>query len=107
MYFLPYYCFVLGLKISAIRYPKNIAAVIPPAAPFIPPVKAPINPSAFTAFIAASAKPFPKLGRGIEAPAPANSTSLSYNPKPPNTAPVVTNITNILAGVNLVVSINI
>ena len=71
MYFLPYYCFVLGLKISAIRYPKNIAAVIPPAAPFIPPVKAPINPSSFTAFIAESAKPFPKLGRGIEAPAPA------------------------------------
>ena len=72
-----YYCFVFGLKIRAIKYPKKIAAVIPPAAPSIPPVNAPINPFSFTPFIAAFAKPLPKLGKGIVAPAPPISINLS------------------------------
>ena len=62
--------FAFGVNITAITYPKNIAAVIPPAPPLIPPVNAPINPSSFTAFIAAFAKPLPKLGSGTVAPAP-------------------------------------
>ena len=80
---------------------------MPPAAPVIPPVKAPNNPSFSTPSIAALANEFPKLGNGIVAPAPPISISLSYNPKPPKIAPIVTKATNILAGVNLVVSINI
>ena len=71
------YFFVFGLKISAIKYPKNIAAVIPPAAPLIPPIKAPNNPSSLTPLIAASASELPKLGNGIVAPAPPISINLS------------------------------
>ena len=102
-----FYFLVLGLNISAIIYPKKIAAVIPPAAPVIPPVNAPNNPDSSTAFIADFAKVFPKPGNGIVAPAPPKSTILSYIPKAPSIVPKVTNITQILAGVSFVVSINI
>ena len=64
MYNLTYF-FVLGLNIRAIKYPKKIDAVIPPAAPLIPPVNAPSNPSSLTPFIAASASELPKLGMGL------------------------------------------
>ena len=72
-----FYFFVLGLNITAIKYPKNIDAVIPAAAPLIPPVKAPSNPISLTSFIAALANELPKLGRGTVAPAPPISTNLS------------------------------
>jgi stage V sporulation protein AD len=44
------------------------------------------------------------LELGTVAPAPAKSIKYLYNPSPPNIAPTVTNITSILAGVNLVLS---
>ena len=53
-----FYCFfILGLEISAAKYPKKTAAAIPPAAAFTPPVKAPTKPLSLTASIA----PFAKL----------------------------------------------
>lgn len=39
------YCFlILGLDTKDAIYPKKIAAAIPPAQAFIPPVKTPKNP---------------------------------------------------------------
>ena len=61
----------------------------------------------FNTFIAPFASEFPKPGNGTVAPAPPISTNLSYIPNAPNIAPAVTKITNILAGVNFVVSIRI
>ena len=86
---------------------KNTAAAIPPAAAFTPPVKQPTNPLWCTPSIAPFAKLYPNPVRGTVAPAPAKSTKYWYIPNPPSTAPVVTNITKILAGVNFVLSINI
>ena len=63
-----YYDFVFGLNITAIKYPNTIAAVIPPAVPVIPPVKAPTKPFSFTALIAPLAREFPNPGKGIVAP---------------------------------------
>ena len=43
--------FGLDLKISATRKPKKVAAVMPPAAAVIPPVRAPRKPCSATAFL--------------------------------------------------------
>lgn len=51
-----------------------MAAAIPPAAAFTPPVKAPINPMFLTSSIAPLAKLYPKPVKGTVAPAPAKST---------------------------------
>ncbi len=51
---------------------KNIAAAIPPAAAFIPPVNAPSNPNSFTPLMAPFARFAPKPVNGTVAPAPAN-----------------------------------
>ena len=97
----------MGFAINEARYPKNIAAAIPPAAFFIPPVNAPKNPADFTPSIAPFAKLYPNPVRGTVAPAPAKSTKYLYRPSPPNITPAVTNVTNILAEVNFVLSIKI
>ncbi len=70
----------MDLKINAINSPKNIAADIPPAAPAIPPVNTPINPSVSTAFFTPSNRTLPNPVSGTVAPAPANSTSGLYSP---------------------------
>ena len=64
----------MGLEIRAAKYPKKIAAAIPPLAAFIPPVNAPINPDCLTPSIAPFAKLYPNPVRGTVAPAPAKST---------------------------------
>lgn len=56
-------------------YPKKIAAVIPPAAAAVPPVRAPIRPSLSTFFIAPLASKLPNPVNGTVAPAPAKSTN--------------------------------
>jgi len=50
---------------------KNIAAAIPPAAAFIPPVNAPNSPISFTPLMAPFAKFAPNPVSGTVAPAPA------------------------------------
>ena len=39
--------FAFGVNITAITYPKNIAAAIPPAVAIVPPVNIPKKPSFF------------------------------------------------------------
>lgn len=84
-----------------------MAAVIPAAVFFMPPVMAPMNPLSAAPSMAPLAKEYPNPGSGTVAPLFPNSTNGSYRPKPPKTAPATTKITNILGGVNFVVSINI
>jgi hypothetical protein len=78
------YCFfIFGLDINEARYPKKIAAAIPPAAAFVPPVNTPINPDLPTSSITPFARALPKPVSGTVAPAPANSTNFEYIPRPP------------------------
>ena len=67
-------------------------------------MNAPNKPTSFTDSKAPFARFAPNPVSGTVAPAPAKSIKYLYNPSPPNIAPTVTNITSILAGVNLVLS---
>ena len=68
------YCFfIFGFEIRDAIYPKNIAAAIPPAAAFVPPIKAPTSPDFDTSSIAPFANALPKPVRGTVAPQPAKS----------------------------------
>ena len=51
----------MGFEIKDAIYPKKIAAAIPPALAFKPPVNTPKRPFSFTASIVPFAKLFPKL----------------------------------------------
>lgn len=68
--------FVLDENINAITNAKNIAAPIPPAVAFSPPVKTPKNPNDLAPSIApfASVEPNPIIGTL----APAFANSLKY-----------------------------
>ena len=84
------YCFfIFGFAINEAKYPKKIAAAIPPAAFFIPPVNAPKSPEVLTPSIAPLAKLYPNPVRGTVAPAPAKSTKYLYMPSPPKITPSV------------------
>ena len=74
---LPFCCyfFVLGLKINAFRYPKNIAAPMPPAVAVMPPAKIPVKPFSKIIFCVPVAKEWPNPVNGTVAPAPAKSTN--------------------------------
>lgn len=50
-----------------------MAAAIPPAAAFVPPVNAPIKPASFTSEITPLLSRLPKPVRGTVAPQPAKS----------------------------------
>ena len=102
-----YYFFIFGFANNAARYPKKIAAAMPPAAAFMPPENAPIRPMFFTSSIAPLAKRLPNPVNGTVAPAPAKLISFGYNPTAPKITPVVTKITSILAEVSFVLSISI
>ena len=80
----------LGLKIKLTRSPEKMAAVIPPADAFRPPMKIPGKPWLSTAFRTPSAKRFPKPVRGTVAPAPANSERGLYRFSPPRITPATT-----------------
>ena len=67
----------MGFEIIDMTYPKNIAADIPPAAFFMPPMNAPIIPNSSTASFAPFAKLYPNPVRGTVAPLPAKSTKYS------------------------------
>ena len=70
----PAYCFfILGLAINDAKYPKNIAAAMPPADAFTPPINAPIRPEFCASVIAPLAKLAPKPRSGTVAPQPAKS----------------------------------
>ena len=100
-----FYCFfIFGFAINDAKYPKNIAAAIPPAFDFTPPINAPNSPTSFTDSNAPFARLAPNPVSGTVAPAPAKFINYLYIPRPPNIAPTVTNITSILAGVNFVLS---
>ena len=86
---------------------KNTAAAIPAAVAFIPPVKIPRKPTSFTSSITPFDNEYPNPEMGTVAPAFPKSTICWYIPSPVSIAPAVTNTTRILAGVNLVLSINI
>lgn len=102
------YCFLIfGLAIKEAIYPKNTAADIPPAEALTPPIKAPSKPCSCAPSIAPFAKLAPKPVKGTVAPHPAKSITYLYIPSPPKTAPKVTKVTKIRAGVNLVLSIKI
>ena len=64
----------LGLKRKLASSPETIAAVIPPAVAFNPPVRMPRKPSSSIASITPFARVLPKPVSGIVAPAPAKST---------------------------------
>ena len=81
-----------------------MAAAIPAAVAFKPPVRAPKNPSSLDASIAPCAKAWPNPLKGMVAPAPASSTRGSYRPKELAIAPNIRKLSNICAGVNLELS---
>jgi len=54
-------------------YPKKIAAEIPAAAAFVPPIKAPMSPSFFTSEMAPLESKLPNPVKGTVAPHPAKS----------------------------------
>ena len=69
-----FYCFLIfGFEISDAMYPKKIAAEIPAAAAFVPPIKAPIKPEFLTSEIAPLDSKLPKPVNGTVAPHPAKS----------------------------------
>ena len=63
------------LAISATRYPNTKAAAVPPAAAVRGPVKAPNSPFYATASFTPLEIRYPNPVSGVEAPAPAKSTS--------------------------------
>ena len=68
------YCFfILGFAINEAKYPKNIAAAIPPADAFTPPINAPRRPEFCASVIAPFAKLAPNPRSGTVAPQPAKS----------------------------------
>lgn len=76
-----YYCFfIFGFAIKEARYPKNIAAAIPPADAFTPPINAPSKPEFWASVIAPLAKLAPKPSSGTVAPQPAKSITYWYMP---------------------------
>lgn len=76
------YCFlILGFDTKEAIYPKKIAAAIPAADAFTPPIKAPINPLFLTSSIAPLASVLPNPVRGTVAPHPAKSTKYLYHPE--------------------------
>ena len=64
-----------GLKRKLASSAEIIAAVIPPAVAFKPPVNAPSKPSSEMASLTPFARLYPNPVRGTVAPAPAKSTS--------------------------------
>ena len=69
-----FYCFfIFGFETNEAMYPKKIAAEIPAAAAFVPPINAPIKPESFTSEIAPLDNKLPKPVRGTVAPHPAKS----------------------------------
>ena len=79
-----------GLNNKLASKPAITATVIPAADAVSPPVNIPRNPSVMIAFLTPFAIKFPKPVNGTDAPAPANSTNLSYIPVAPNTTPDTT-----------------
>lgn len=73
----------MGFAINDAIYPKKIAAAIPPAAAFTPPIKAPSNPEFCTSLIAPLARFAPNPSKGTVAPQPAKSITYLYMPSPP------------------------
>lgn len=71
---------IFGFENKAAINPNKIAAEIPAAVAFIPPVNMPIKPFSSIASIVPFAKEYPKPVRGTVAPAPANSTIFGYIP---------------------------
>lgn len=67
-YFIIYCFLILGFETREAIYPKKIAAEIPPAAAFTPPVNIPKNPILFTSLITPFARLYPKPVRGTVAP---------------------------------------
>ena len=85
------YCFfIFGFETRDAIYPKKIAEAIPPAAAFVPPVKAPIILFEEISDITPFDRRFPKPVRGTVAPHPAKSIKYWYIPIPPKIAPKVT-----------------
>lgn len=89
-FFVLSYFLVLGLKINAFKYPKNMAAAMPPAVAVMPPAKMPVNPSSRIIFCVPVAKECPNPVNGIVAPAPAKSTKGWYSPTADKTTPATT-----------------
>lgn len=94
-----------GLNISAPKKENINAADIPALVTSKIPVITPITPSLFASAKAPFTNELPKLEIGTEAPAPANFIKGSYKPKPPNIAPITTNVLVVWAGVSLNTSI--
>ena len=80
----------LALNRKLAARPATMAAVIPPAAAFSPPVKMPRNPSFVTASFTPLARRLPKPVSGTDAPAHANSMSFGYTPTAPKRTPTTT-----------------
>ena len=68
-----YFFFIFGFETKEAIYPKKIAAAIPPAAAFIPPVKAPTKPFSCTSEITPLLNKLPNPVKGTVAPQPAKS----------------------------------
>ena len=97
--------FSLGENSSDAAKLKNIAAETPAAAAVSPPVSMPDMPRTPICSFTPVQSRYPNPGNGTVAPAPAQFAKGSYIPSAPSTQPNTTNITNILAGVNFVLSI--
>ena len=68
--------FAFGVNITAITYPKNIAAAIPPAVAIVPPVNIPKKPSFLIPSITPFPSEYPNPIIGTVAPAAPKSTIL-------------------------------
>ena len=104
LFVLLFFYLSFGLAIIDTISPESTATVTPPAQAESPPVSIPVKPSLFIASRTPFASEFPKPVSGTVAPAPAKSTSLSYQPNAPNSTPRQTKSTRIFAGVSFVKS---